>query len=235
MLENITERIAELDLNKRNNLFFNGIPWEHSETSEKLYRKIKTLIKSISTETDWLLYWVLLPRRTQHPETTEHTRSQQDILRSRYPGMSSSLGLLRVFQGQVWRVGQLQVHMIVCCGEYLLTISPAELSSPDCRWWWRRKWRGEPRRPDWSWGDTWGSWRNTVRRRNVNWSTTHCGWTGRRSSSGKCNEIHETDSLSHSRTMTLSKNKHYMPPSKKYHSFICPLNEWLEAGTYVLL
>ena len=56
MLENITERIAELDLNKRNNLFFNGIPWEHSETSEKLYRKIKTLIKSISTETDWLLY-----------------------------------------------------------------------------------------------------------------------------------------------------------------------------------
>ena len=47
MLENISQRIAELDLNKRNNLFFNGIPWEHNETSEKLFRKIKTLIKSI--------------------------------------------------------------------------------------------------------------------------------------------------------------------------------------------
>ena len=50
MLEKIIERIAELDLNKRNNLFFNGIPWEYNETSEKLFRKIKTLIKSISTE-----------------------------------------------------------------------------------------------------------------------------------------------------------------------------------------
>ena len=50
MLENISQRIAELDLNKRNNLFFNGIPWEHNETSEKLFRKIKTLIKSIFTK-----------------------------------------------------------------------------------------------------------------------------------------------------------------------------------------
>ena len=50
MLENISEKIAELDLNKRNNLFFNGIPWEHNETSEKLFRKIKTLIKSIFNE-----------------------------------------------------------------------------------------------------------------------------------------------------------------------------------------
>ena len=57
MLEKLIERIAELDLNKRNNLFFNGIPWEQNETSEKLFRKIKTLIKSISSETgDWHLY-----------------------------------------------------------------------------------------------------------------------------------------------------------------------------------
>ena len=50
MLENISQRIAELDLNKRNNLFFNGIPRDHNETSEKLFRKIKTLIKSIFTK-----------------------------------------------------------------------------------------------------------------------------------------------------------------------------------------
>ena len=57
MLEKLIERIAEMDLNKRNNLFFNGIPWENNETSEKLFRKIKTLIKSISTETDcWMFY-----------------------------------------------------------------------------------------------------------------------------------------------------------------------------------
>ena len=56
MLEKISERIAELDLNKRNNLFFNGIPGEQNETSEKLFRKIKILIQSISTETDWVFY-----------------------------------------------------------------------------------------------------------------------------------------------------------------------------------
>ena len=56
MLEKISERIAELDLNKRNNLFFNGIPGDHNETSEKLFRKIKILIQSISTTTDWDFY-----------------------------------------------------------------------------------------------------------------------------------------------------------------------------------
>lgn len=56
MLEKISERIAELDLNKRNNLFFNGLPGEPNETSEKLFRKIKILIQSISTTTIWVFY-----------------------------------------------------------------------------------------------------------------------------------------------------------------------------------
>jgi len=45
-IDNILEKVAEVDFNRRNNLIFNGLPSEPGESQEKLYRRVREIIKN---------------------------------------------------------------------------------------------------------------------------------------------------------------------------------------------
>lgn len=116
---------------RRNNLIFNGLPAESGESQEKLFKKIRDIIKSRNHHSSQFKHYYILSRWAEPPAADLHPRGEPREHGPRHPRLQTSPRHLPVLQGQVRRPLQRQVGIYIWIDMH---ISTQVISKPIFPW-----------------------------------------------------------------------------------------------------